>query len=59
MRINIEIRVSIERADGTETTIREERTDHTGDNPRFEGSEVQKTMTILTGMVMDRFPTTG
>lgn len=56
MRINVEIRVNIERADGTETTIREERTDHAGDNPRYEGDEVTKTVAALVEQTMYRFP---
>jgi hypothetical protein len=57
MNITVNISVSIERADGTVTHVRQERTDSVGDNPRFEAAEVEKSITTVVDAVTEMLPT--
>lgn len=56
MNITVEITVTVDRADGTHTSITQERTRHAGDNPRMEREEVGASIVSVVDAVIACFP---
>jgi hypothetical protein len=54
MRITTEITVTVERADGTTTTITERREARGGGNPRYEADECAKAIQAAVDTVNQR-----
>lgn len=54
MKIITSIAVTIERTDGSATTVSETTVTKTGDNPRFERAEAAKAITRTRDTLTDR-----